>query len=184
MTTHEPGPINLGSGCFIGSTTPRRAVLRGGLERDRPGSVASAGRIDLERPARGEEVGNVERIFRIRVRRKEVACSLAANPFRNDIADVGRATWRRSDPQGHRLVIETGRATSGLVDPRAQIEDRSTPRERDVLALVAVGHTNREIAEELFITEGTAGVHVSNILSKLAVRSRTEAAAVAHQHAG
>jgi len=54
-----------------------------------------------------------------------------------------------------------------------------TSREREVLALVAVGHTNKRIAETLFISESTAGVHVSNILAKLGVASRTEAAAVA-----
>jgi DNA-binding CsgD family transcriptional regulator len=54
-----------------------------------------------------------------------------------------------------------------------------TRREREVLARVAAGRTNRQIAEELFISESTAGVHVSNILAKLGVSSRTEAAAVA-----
>jgi DNA-binding CsgD family transcriptional regulator len=57
-----------------------------------------------------------------------------------------------------------------------------TPRERQVLALVAAGATNREIGERLFMAEKTASVHVSRILSKLDVRSRTEAAAVAHRH--
>jgi DNA-binding CsgD family transcriptional regulator len=56
-----------------------------------------------------------------------------------------------------------------------------TARERDVLALVAAGATNREIGERLHMAEKTASVHVSRILSKLNVRSRTEAAAVAHR---
>ena len=56
-----------------------------------------------------------------------------------------------------------------------------TPRERQVLALVARGATNREIGAELFMAEKTASVHVSRILSKLDVRSRTQAAAVAHR---
>jgi DNA-binding NarL/FixJ family response regulator len=51
-----------------------------------------------------------------------------------------------------------------------------TPREREVLAMVAGGLTNREIGSALFITESTAGVHVSNILGKLGVDSRTDAA--------
>ncbi len=55
-----------------------------------------------------------------------------------------------------------------------------TPREREVLALLCQGASNRQLAEALFITENTAGVHVSNILGKLDVRSRTEAVAVAH----
>jgi len=56
-----------------------------------------------------------------------------------------------------------------------------TARERDVLALVAAGATNREIGERLHMAEKTASVHVSRILAKLNVRSRTEAAAVAHR---
>jgi DNA-binding CsgD family transcriptional regulator len=57
-----------------------------------------------------------------------------------------------------------------------------TKRERQVLALVAGGATNREIGEQLHMAEKTASVHVSRILGKLDVRSRTEAAAVAHRH--
>ena len=54
-----------------------------------------------------------------------------------------------------------------------------TSREREVLALVAEGYTNRRIAETLFISESTAGVHVSHILGKLGVETRTEAATIA-----
>ena len=54
-----------------------------------------------------------------------------------------------------------------------------TPREREVLELLAAGHTNRQIAERLFISEKTASVHVSNILRKLSATSRTEAAGLA-----
>ena len=57
-----------------------------------------------------------------------------------------------------------------------------TERERQVLELVAAGATNREIGEQLHMAEKTASVHVSRILTKLDVRSRTEAAAVAHRH--
>jgi DNA-binding CsgD family transcriptional regulator len=56
-----------------------------------------------------------------------------------------------------------------------------TARERQVLALLAAGRTNREIGAELYMAEKTASVHVSRILSKLDVRSRTEAAALAHR---
>ncbi len=54
-------------------------------------------------------------------------------------------------------------------------------REREVLRLVAGGHTNREIATTLFISPKTASVHVSNILAKLGVGDRVAAAAVAHR---
>ena len=56
-----------------------------------------------------------------------------------------------------------------------------TPREEEVLALVAAGRTNRQIAETLFIAEKTAALHVSHILAKLGVAGRVEAAAVAHR---
>ena len=55
-----------------------------------------------------------------------------------------------------------------------------TERELEVLRLVAAGRSNREIAGELFISPKTASVHVSNILGKLGVASRGEAAAKAH----
>jgi DNA-binding NarL/FixJ family response regulator len=50
-----------------------------------------------------------------------------------------------------------------------------------VLALVADGRTNRQIAEALFISPKTASVHVSNILTKLGVANRAEAAVTAHR---
>jgi DNA-binding SARP family transcriptional activator/DNA-binding CsgD family transcriptional regulator/tetratricopeptide (TPR) repeat protein len=56
-----------------------------------------------------------------------------------------------------------------------------TPRELEVLRLVAAGRSNRQIGEELFISTKTASVHVSNILAKLGVAGRGEAAAVAHR---
>ncbi|WP_232665927.1 response regulator [Pseudonocardia sp. TRM90224] len=54
-----------------------------------------------------------------------------------------------------------------------------TSRERDVLALVAQGRSNQEIADELVISERTARTHVSNVLRKLQLASRTQAALVA-----
>ncbi len=57
-----------------------------------------------------------------------------------------------------------------------------SPREREVLALMKQGRSNRAIADELVISRSTVDFHVSNILSKLGVTSRTEAVAVAIQH--
>ena len=57
-----------------------------------------------------------------------------------------------------------------------------TEREIDVLRLIATGATNKEIAKELVISEGTVKNHVSNILSRLALRDRTQAAIFAREH--
>ena len=57
-----------------------------------------------------------------------------------------------------------------------------TEREIDVLGLIATGATNKEIAKELFISEGTVKNHVSNILSRLALRDRTQAAIFAREN--
>jgi two-component system NarL family response regulator len=56
-----------------------------------------------------------------------------------------------------------------------------TPREQEILALIAAGKSNQEIAEVLYITPGTVRVHVHAILQKLEVRDRTQAAIVALQ---
>ncbi|MGL5805110.1 MAG: response regulator transcription factor [Xenococcaceae cyanobacterium] len=55
-----------------------------------------------------------------------------------------------------------------------------TPREKEVLKMIATGASNREIAKELFLSEGTVRNHISNILGRLNVRDRTQAAIVAN----
>jgi DNA-binding CsgD family transcriptional regulator len=86
------------------------------------------------------------------------------------------------------LLAERARldlAAPALEPPRAKqaMEEQLglTPREAQVLALVARGLTNREIADELVISVKTAGVHVSHILRKLDAPNRLEAAAIAHR---
>ena len=69
--------------------------------------------------------------------------------------------------------------TRALVDPKPQTVDALTEREREVLALVAQGLSNQQIADALVISERTARTHVSNILGKLEVASRTQAALLA-----
>lgn len=63
--------------------------------------------------------------------------------------------------------------------PRLELTEL-TPREREVLSLIATGASNREIAEILCITEKTVKNHVSSILSRLNLRDRTQAAVFAH----
>jgi DNA-binding NarL/FixJ family response regulator len=94
------------------------------------------------------------------------------------------AGWLREEVEGlaarARLELEVDVAQAA--EPEEEEAFGLTSRERQVLTLVASGATNREIGEALFIAQKTASVHVSRILTKLNVRSRTEAAAVAHRH--
>jgi DNA-binding CsgD family transcriptional regulator len=92
---------------------------------------------------------------------RETAGKLRAVPLENALLEFGRrARFGAGGDQGD----------GGL-----------TGREVEVLRLVAEGLTNREIAERLFIAQKTASVHVSNILAKLEVSTRTQAAAAARQ---
>lgn len=70
------------------------------------------------------------------------------------------------------------RLTQRLVRPTSGLS-ALTPRERDILALVATGRSNRQIADSLRISERTARTHVSNVLAKMRLASRTQAALVA-----
>src|SRR5829696_1382267 len=78
-------------------------------------------------------------------------------------------------------LARRGRLDAGLPVPVHTGQTPLTARERDVLALLARGQTNRQIGRTLFISEKTASVHVSNILGKLGASGRTEAVAIAHR---
>ncbi len=75
------------------------------------------------------------------------------------------------------LLRELG--ATGRAGPKGL--ERLTKREREILALLAEGLTNAEIAARLFISTKTAAHHVSNVLAKLGVRNRSEAAAYSHR---
>ncbi|MEV3870593.1 AAA family ATPase [Streptomyces sp. NPDC049906] len=90
-------------------------------------------------------------------------------------------------PLGEAVTALAGRARLALARPGGPAPTDPlapyglTPREREVLGLVAAGRSNRQIAEELFISPKTASVHVSHILPKLGVSGRGEAAALVHR---
>jgi DNA-binding NarL/FixJ family response regulator len=89
----------------------------------------------------------------------------------------------RSVHDGH-LVLATG-AAGTLVHPAAQAwggMDALTRREREVLAELAKGRSNREIARALQVSEKTVKAHVSSVLAKLGVQDRTQAALLAVRH--
>jgi DNA-binding CsgD family transcriptional regulator len=79
------------------------------------------------------------------------------------------------------LAAPGGDAPGAPPTPASRAETRLTPRESEVLALVADGRTNRQIGEVLFISEKTASVHVSRLLAKLGASTRGEAAAIARR---
>ena len=107
------------------------------------------------------------------------ALALGAEPLRGELARLARLGRIELD-----RPAQDGRPAEPPPTPDAPAgaELGLTARELDVLALVAEGRSNRQIAEALFISAKTASVHVSNILAKLGVASRVEAAAVAHRH--
>ncbi|NDU74720.1 AAA family ATPase [Actinomadura sp. DSM 109109] len=177
---------------------------RGWLGREAQGWLARAeaerrrldGVHDVELWRRSAELftyGNADGGFVYEVARSRwrLAEALAENGDRDEAAEQWRAAVRAAERLGARPLLAAlrdlgararlggGRAGAGPgpSGPLASL----TGREREVLKLVAEGRNNREIAAALFISPKTASVHVSNILGKLNVASRTQAAAVAHR---
>jgi DNA-binding NarL/FixJ family response regulator len=97
---------------------------------------------------------------------------LGATPLRREVEGLARrARIDLAEPEGVAEAPATRPAEPfGL-----------TPREREVLTLLADSRTNPQIAQAMFISAKTVGTHVSNILAKLGVASRGEAAAIAHR---
>ena len=129
-------------------------------------------------------------------RYRQAEALLAAKAPRDEVTAVLRAAARTADELGaeplRTSVVELARrgrldiaVEAGSAGARLPAEARPadalglTPRELEILAIVARGRTNHQIAEELFITEKTVGVHMTNILGKLGVTNRIDAAAIA-----
>jgi DNA-binding CsgD family transcriptional regulator/tetratricopeptide (TPR) repeat protein len=111
-----------------------------------------------------------------------LAAALHAGGHEKDAAD------ERAQAQGVALVMgaqpllrELGSSPAAAFDPSSRRGQPLTSRELEVLELVSTGRSNRDIADQLYISAKTASVHVSNILSKLGARSRTEAVAIARR---
>jgi len=87
-------------------------------------------------------------------------------------------------PIAAKVVSELARRSAAAPSAKGDkaVLDQLTDRERDVLRLLGQGFSNKEIGEALFITEGTAKNHVSNLIEKLGLRDRTQAALWAVRH--
>jgi NarL family two-component system response regulator LiaR len=106
--------------------------------------------------------------------------------------DAGAISYLLKDSQAERLAqaIRDAYDGRGTIDGGAMqaLRQRNTvggdltPRERDVLKLLAAGLSNRDIAERLFLSSGTVRLHVSNVLAKLGAPNRTSAAIIAMKH--
>ena len=114
--------------------------------------------------------GSADRAAASLRRAHSTASELGAAPLLAEIDAVSRRT---------RISIEA--PTRVTLDATAAQRLGLTPREAEVLALVSAGRTNRQIGDELFVSDKTASVHVSNILRKLGVKTRVDAAAVAQR---
>ena len=123
-----------------------------------------------------ERRGDRERAARLLRQAHGAAAALGAAPLRGEVERLARAARVELAPPAANDAVVAAPAPAGT-------DLGLTGRELEVLRLVAEGRSNRQVAEALFISAKTASVHVSNILAKLGVASRVEAAAVAH-HAG
>ncbi|MGY4981160.1 helix-turn-helix transcriptional regulator [Streptomyces sp. 900105755] len=122
--------------------------------------------------------GDVYEAARVRLRYAE---ALAAAGRAGEAAEQARAARETAVALGAGPLLARSDALLRRSAPAQHPVSPLTARERDVLRLLALGRSNRQIGEELFITGKTASVHVSNILAKLGAASRTEAVAIAYR---
>jgi DNA-binding NarL/FixJ family response regulator len=118
------------------------------------------------------EAGRAEEAVPIWRAAAAAATQLGAAPLSAALEALARRARLDPGPSAGRAPADSG---------SAYLTESLTDRERDVLRLLSRGQSNRQIGAELFISPKTASVHVSNILAKLAVTNRTEAAAIAHR---
>jgi class 3 adenylate cyclase/DNA-binding CsgD family transcriptional regulator len=96
-----------------------------------------------------------------------------------DVFDACGASWRVDQCQ---RLLEEPREPVEPTPGRVPLPGGLTEREAEVLRLVAAGKTNKQIAEELYLSAKTVGRHLSNIFAKLGVNSRAAATSFAHRH--
>jgi two-component system, NarL family, nitrate/nitrite response regulator NarL len=80
-----------------------------------------------------------------------------------------------------KLVAQLQKAATQRIDPISEL-DRLTPREKEILVCLARGESNKSIARTLCVAESTVKIHVQNVLKKLNLSSRVQAAVFAVEH--
>jgi predicted ATPase/DNA-binding CsgD family transcriptional regulator len=129
--------------------------------------------------------GHVYEVARCRWRLAEALLGASDREQATVAARAAHATAVRLGAEPLRVALEAlarrGRLDLGAGMPAERTLAGLTPRELEVLRLLVEGRSNRQIAETLFISGKTAGVHVTNLMAKLGVHSRLEAAATARR---
>jgi DNA-binding NarL/FixJ family response regulator/tetratricopeptide (TPR) repeat protein len=129
--------------------------------------------------------GNVYAVARCQWRLAEALAGGGDRERATQAARAAHATATRLGAAPLREALEAlarrGRLDLGVALPAQPTLAGLTPRELEVLRLLVEGRSNRQIAEQLFISNKTASVHVTNLLAKLGVHSRLEAAAMARR---
>jgi NarL family two-component system response regulator LiaR len=118
--------------------------------------------------------------FLVVERSAEIYAALVAALF----AGLGIWLGRRLAGRRERVVVQEVRvevATPQVADPKRREELGITPREFEILELIAAGMSNREIAEKLFVSENTVKTHSSRVLDKLGAKRRTQAVQMGKQ---
>ncbi|HEX6921501.1 MAG TPA: AAA family ATPase, partial [Actinomycetes bacterium] len=130
-----------------------------------------------------ERFGHLFEVARSRARLATVLRAVGRSAEAAEQADLAREVARRlgAEPLLGELRALGGRALPSQRAEATRPDDALTAREQEVLALVAQGRSNRDIAGQLYISAKTVSVHVSNILAKLGAGGRTEAVAVARR---
>ena len=127
------------------------------------------------------QAGDQQEAARTIQRAHAIAVRLGAAPIAEQAAALARRARLTLTPPTD-TAIGVGAAPAAQQPPPDELARFGlTPREREVLSLLAAGRSNPEIGKALFISTKTASVHVSNILAKLGVNGRVQAAAVAHR---
>jgi DNA-binding CsgD family transcriptional regulator len=124
------------------------------------------------------EFGDVYELARVRTVLAGIQRAAGDTSAARELGDLARTT---AHELGANPLLEDLRAIGSAPTRATGASDSLTPREQEILGLVAEGRSNGEIGRQLFISTKTVSVHVSNILAKLGASGRTEAAAIARR---